>query len=144
MSVEKLFVLRDDRLPTIHEWQAALDRANSGIVLEDVGDLRNYSGYLPVTHHGHPSGFEWYYWPVDDEFFDDEDELGDRTHVIDCVTHSDLREYACGLIACAILAQAADGLFYDDESNQVVPPAIALEKGRRIGSELGSEVRRTF
>jgi hypothetical protein len=31
--------VREAKLPTIPQWQAALDRAGVGIVLEDVGDL---------------------------------------------------------------------------------------------------------
>ena len=39
MSVESFFFVRDAKLPTISQWQAALDQAEVGIVLEDAGDL---------------------------------------------------------------------------------------------------------
>jgi hypothetical protein len=68
MSVDSFFFVRDDKLPTIQQWQTALDQAEVGIVLEDVGDLRTQTGYLPGTHRGNPSGFEWFYWPVADNF----------------------------------------------------------------------------
>lgn len=34
MSVDSFFFVRDEKLPTIPQWQAALDRAGVGIVLE--------------------------------------------------------------------------------------------------------------
>ena len=60
MSVDSFFFVRDVKLPTIPQWQTALDRAVVGIVLEDVGDLRTHAGYLPATYFGEQSGFEWY------------------------------------------------------------------------------------
>ena len=41
MSVDSFFFVRDDKLPTIPQWQAALDQARVGIVLEDVGVFPN-------------------------------------------------------------------------------------------------------
>lgn len=64
MSVSQFVFLRDERLPTLEQWQAALDRAGVGITLDPVGDLRVHSGFLPARHHEHPSGFEWHYGPV--------------------------------------------------------------------------------
>ena len=61
MSIDSFFFVRDEKLPTISQWQAALDGAGVGIVLEDVGDLRKHTGYLPATFRGRPSGFEWFY-----------------------------------------------------------------------------------
>jgi hypothetical protein len=106
MSVDSFFFVRDAKLPTIPQWQAALDRAGVGIVLEDVGDLRTHTGYLPATHRGHPSGFEWFYGPLADNFGGDPPEgLDGREHVINCVTHSDMRELVCGSVACSVLLQ---------------------------------------
>ncbi len=127
MSVDSFFFVRDAKLPTIPQWQAALDRAGVGIVLDDVGDLRKHTGYLPATHRGHPSGFEWFYGPLADNFGGDPpDGLDGREHVINCVTHSDMRELVCGLVACSVLSQLADGVFLDEESGGLLEPAAAL------------------
>jgi hypothetical protein len=137
MSVDSFFFLRDDKLPTLSQWQAALDRAGAGIVLDNVGDLRKHTGYLPARYNGHGSGFEWYYGPLADTFGGKPPEgLADRAHVINCVTHSDMRELACGLIACSVLAQVAGGLFLDEESGQVIGADAALAMARRLESEL--------
>jgi len=127
MSVDSFYFIRDSKLPTIAQWQAALDRAGVGIVLEDVGDLREHTGYLPAKHRGHNSGFEWFYGPLEDNFGGDPpDGLGDRAHVINCVTHSDMRELVCGQVACSALIQLAEGLFFDEDTGGVVDAARAL------------------
>ena len=127
MSVESFFFVRDAKLPTIQRWQAALDLAGVGIVLENVGDLRKHTGYLPATHRGHPSGFEWFYGQVTDNFDGEAPEgLEGREHVIKCVTHSDMRELVCGFVACSVLLQLADGAFFDEESGGLLDPSAAL------------------
>src|SRR5262245_9139404 len=127
MSVDTFYFIRDDRLPTISQWQAALDRAGVGVVLDDVGDLREHTGYLPAKHRDHPSGFEWYYGPLADNFGGDPPEgLGDREHVINFVTHSDTRERFCAMVIGAGLASIANGLLFDEESGGTIDPATAL------------------
>jgi hypothetical protein len=127
MSVDTFFFVRDTKLPTVPEWQAALDQAGTEIVLEDVGDLRTHTGYLPATHRGHQTGFEWYYGPLAENFGGDPpDGLDGREHVINCVTHSDMRELVCALAACSVLGQMADGLFYDEESGGLLEPTAAM------------------
>ncbi len=136
MSVDSFFFIRDENLPTIAKWQAALDRASTGIILEDVGDLRTHTGYLPATHRGHESGFEWFYGPISETFGDPPPGIGNCGHAINCVTHSDLRELACAIISCSILAQLADGQFFDEESEQAAAPEVGIAVGRSIESEL--------
>jgi hypothetical protein len=125
------------KLPTIAQWQAALDRAGVGSVLEDVGDLRKHTGYLPATHRGHPSGFEWFYGPLAENFGGEPpDGLAGREHVVDCVTHSDMRELVCGLVACSVLSQLADGVFLDEDSGGVISADGALEMAFGLESHI--------
>lgn len=127
MSVDAFFFVRDARLPTVSEWQAALDQVGTEIVLEDIGELRTHTGFLPATHRGHPSGFEWYYGSLAENFGGEPpDGLDGREHVINCVTHSDVRELSCALAACSVLAQLADGKFFDEESGSLADPAKAM------------------
>jgi hypothetical protein len=136
MSVDSFFFVRDEKLPTISEWQSALDRAGVDIVLEDVGDLRKHTGYLPARYRGQPSGFEWLYGPLAENFGGDApDGLNGRVHVINCVTHSDMTELVCGLVACSVLSQVADGLFLDDESGGIVSADQALKMALGIESQ---------
>lgn len=137
MSVESYFFVRDSQLPTITHWQAALDSANVDIVLDDVGDLRQHNGYLPATHRGHPSGFEWYYGPLAENFGGDlPDGLDGREHVVVCVTHSDMRELVCGLVACSVLCQLADGVFFDEDSGGLMDPTESLAQALSFESQI--------
>jgi hypothetical protein len=137
MSVDSFFFVRDEKLPTISQWQAALDQAGVGIVLEDVGDLREHTGYLPATHRGHPSGFEWFYGPLADHFGGDPpDGLDGREHVVNCVTHSDMRELVCGSVACSVLLELADGVYFDEESESVMDPLAALAQALAMESQI--------
>ena len=61
--------------------------------------------------------------------------IGDRTHAVDFVTHSDMRELICGLVAGAILAKLADGLVFDEESGKFIDGDEALELARRAEAE---------
>ncbi len=136
MSVDSFFFVRDEKLPTIPQWQAALDGTGVGIVLADVGDLRKHTGYLPATHRGQSSGFEWFYGPLAENFSGDApDGLNGRGHVINCVTHSDMGELVCGLIACSVLSQVADGLFLDEESGSLISANQALQMALGIESQ---------
>jgi hypothetical protein len=129
MSVNSFFFVHDAKLPTIPQWQAALDLAGVGIVLEDVGDLRTHTGYLPANHRGQPSGFEWFYGPLGDNYSGNlPTGLSGRGHVINCVTHSDMRELVCGLVACSVLSLLADGVFLDEESGGLLHPSAALAR----------------
>jgi hypothetical protein len=133
MSVDTFVFVRDENLPTIQQWQAALDRAGTGIVLESIEDLRSHSGYLPATHRGQESGFEWYYGPLADYFGGTPpDGLGKRSHVINFVTHSDMRELVCALISGAVLAEIAEGLVFDEENEAVIDGKSALVVARSI------------
>jgi hypothetical protein len=131
MSVDTFVFLRDKRLPMVQEWQHALDLAKTGIVLEDIGDLRKHTGYLPAKFKGHESGFEWFYGLVKDTFGDKPSEIGDRTHAADLVTHSDMRERICALMAGAVLTKLADGLFLDEDSNGFIDGEKAMDLARQ-------------
>ncbi len=144
MSVNTFFFVRDARMPTILQWQTELDQAAMGIVLENVGELCTHKGYLPATHRGHQSGFEWYYGPLVETFGDDPpDGLDGRRHAINCVTHSDMRELACALAACSVLAQLADGMFYEEESGGLVDPAAAMAEAQSAEQHIKTCVNKT-
>lgn len=137
MSVDSFVFIRDERLPTVAEWQKALDRAAVEIQLEDVGGLRTHEGYLPAVHRGNSSGFEWCYGTIADNFGAEPPAgLGDRQHVIDFITHSDMRELVCAMVAGAVLAQLTDGLVFDEESGNLIKGDAAMEIAKRVEAQL--------
>jgi hypothetical protein len=115
----------------MEQWQAALDSAGTNVVLDKINDLRTHTGYLPATHRGYPSGFEWYYGPIAENFGGDlPDGIGNRTHAINFVTHSEMRELVCGMLAGAALAQISDGVVLDEESGELISGDAALKMAR--------------
>jgi hypothetical protein len=66
-------------------------------VRQGVGDLRQHTGYLPATHG--------------------------REYVVNCVTHSNLRQLVCGHIVCSVLVQL------DEDTGDVIGADAALELG---------------
>ena len=132
MSVDSFVFLQEDRLPTIAEWQGALDEEECGIALERIDDLRKHTGYLPASYRGHQSGFEWFFGPVAEVVGDKPEAVGNRSHAIDFVTHSDMRELICGMIAGAVLAKLADGLVFDEESGEYIDGNRALEIAKKL------------
>ena len=131
MSVDSFVFLQENRLPTIAEWQRALDEEQCGIALEPIKDLRTHSGYLPANYCGHQSGFEWFFGPIAETFGEKPEAVGSRSHAIDFVTHSDMRKLICGMIAGAVLAKLADGLVFDEESGEYIDGSKALEIAKR-------------
>ncbi|NQV26999.1 MAG: hypothetical protein HQ518_21830 [Rhodopirellula sp.] len=142
MSVDTFIFLNNDRLPSRDAWQHALDNAETGMTLDVVDNLREFSGYLPVKFNGADSGFEWYYGPVEEVFGRRPRELADRDFAIDFVTHSDMQELTCALYAAGVLGKLADGLFHDEERDAFVPCDRVLEIVRNIGVEERDRKRR--
>jgi hypothetical protein len=62
------------------------------------------------------------------------DGLDGREHVINIVTHGNMGELLCGLVACSVLAQRAEGLMYDEESCGLISADEALQSAREIES----------
>ena len=117
MSVENLLFFNGDKLPTVSEWQAALNAAGVDIRLDDVGDLRSHTGYLLAAFEGHESGFEWYFTANDEIFPDGVPEwVGGRSHSANFRTFSDFRELVCAMTAGSVLGQLTDGVGWEGVS----------------------------
>ena len=134
MSVDTFIFLNDDRLPSRDQWQAALDAENIKITLDEVDDLRDFSGYWPAKFDGHDSGFEWFYGPATETFGELPSGVGERDHAVNFVTHSDMRELACAMLVAGVLARLTDGKLLDEESDELVNGERALEIAREIAS----------
>jgi hypothetical protein len=132
MSVDSFVFLQDARLPTVAEWQHALDTLDTHITLGQVDDLRSHVGYLPACYRGHNTSFEWFFGPVTEIYGQVPEAIGERSHAIDFVTHSDMQELICGMIAGAVLAQLADGLVFDEESNSFIDGKRAFEIAKQV------------
>jgi hypothetical protein len=136
MSVEVLVALRDDRLPSCAQVNAALASIGADMTLADVDDLREHAGYIPAVLGGRSSGFEWYYEPANDGYADLIDgSIGDRAHIACLVFHSDEREAACACYAAAALCRAADGLFFDEAAGEWGPAAPLIADAKALEAD---------
>lgn len=135
MSVDSFVFLRDDRLPSIEQWQHGLDELGIDISLDQIDDLRAHEGYLPATFKGEDSGFEWYYGPADETFGEQPPRAGDRLHAVDFVTGGDMEELICATYCLGVLAKLADGLFYDEDSDTFMTGEEAIAMARDLESQ---------
>lgn len=121
MSVSTFVILQGEKLPTLAEWQRALDEAGFEIVLDATIDLRSHVGYLPAKFKDMDSGFEWHFGEISEVFGRKLEVAGSRSQAIEFATHSDEQEAICALLSAGTLARISDGLVYDEESENFVP-----------------------
>ncbi len=132
MSVETIVVLRDERLPTRDGWQRVIDEAGIELQLDEIPDLRMHSGYLPARLNGSDSGFEWFYGKTCEVIGDGIEIPSGYGHAAAFVTHSDMGELICALLAAGCLAIASGGLFFDEETGAFVSGDRSIEIAGRI------------
>src|SRR2546425_10775574 len=80
--------LRNERVPTLSDWNAAITAEGFDLVLEPF-DLRTDDGYRPAMLKGQESGFEWYLSPV--AKLEEEPGFSVKAHIGDC----DLKASLC-------------------------------------------------
>lgn len=122
MSVDTFVFIRNDKLPTTTDWNAALKSAGIPLVLDDIDDLPSFSGYLPAKFATHDAGFEWMFGRAQEIAESVAASVGDRTHVGVFTTHGEMIELVSSLYAAAALTKITDGLAYDGESGEFFSP----------------------
>jgi hypothetical protein len=78
------------------------------------------------------AGFEFYLSPVAEGFGVVDFDIGSRDLVANFMTHSDMGALKGSMLAAAALAEAADGLVFDEGTGGVMPAARLLEQARDI------------
>lgn len=113
-------------MPSPSVWQRAIREAGFPIELEADFDPDTASGFCPCRYRGAESGFEYSASPLSPA---DVVELGappGSDFSVTFVTHSDLREFACSVVAAGALALASDGLLLDPQSGDSFLAADAM------------------
>ncbi len=143
MSVEMNVFLRADRLPTAQQWADAIVAAGFDAQLDRSVQLTTHTGYLPCRYGGKDSGFEYYRDDLEDVELDPEisEGVGDRDTVVSFVSHGDLRELTCAIIAAAVLTQLADGMYWDTEGDELYPAEGAVRQAREVEQDLLRELK---
>jgi hypothetical protein len=79
-----------------------------------------------VQFHGEDAGFEYYSRAVNEEERAETGTPPGVDFVVTLVTHSDLRELACSLVASGVLCYVSGGMLFDPDSGESFPPDRAL------------------
>jgi hypothetical protein len=127
------------RLPTIAEWQAAIDAAGFPLRLDDDGRaLTASTGYFPVERAGQASGFELFceIAPAEEVPATVAVKLPGVLMRASFVTHSEIAELITKLYAAAALAKITDGTQFDTESGELVAPPDPLQHARDQVAEI--------
>src|SRR6185295_16852600 len=112
--------LRDKRLPTVAEWNAAIKAEGFDLVL-DPFDIRTEDGYRPAMLHGQETGFEWYLSPIAslEELpgFPFKAHIGDSDLRASLSFSSQANEDVASAVAGAVLAKLSGGYYLDQETD---------------------------
>jgi hypothetical protein len=141
MSME-IFVLSDKRLGTIDEGQQAIDAEGFDLRLDTSRPFEDLSGHLPAHRGEQHAGFECDHWdPLDvmDEESCADIDFGRRwTQALAFRFGGDFHALWAAYAAAAAYAKATDGVVFDGESGEVLPPEKAAQVARDIERDLPS------
>jgi hypothetical protein len=126
MSVDLIVFLRRSAMPSPSDWQQVIRATGLPVELDVEFDADTFKGFLPCKLRGVVSGFEYYASPLSPKEAAEAGASGSDFSVT-FVTHSDLKEFACSVVAAGALAQASGGLLVDPQSGEsfAAPDAMA-------------------
>jgi hypothetical protein len=131
MAME-FWVLSDQQLNSIAEWQSAIDAEDFPLRLSDDKPFENLNGFLPAHLRGEPTGFECSHWPAG-EFMRDMTKIDfgrDWRYVLAFRWRGDFNELRAAWIAGSAYAHATAGIVFDDQEGKVRTAAEALKAAR--------------
>jgi len=143
MSVEMNVFLHADRLPTARQWADAIIAAGFEAHLDAAVDLDRHTGFIRCQYAGKDSGFELYRDEVEDVELDPDvsQGIGDRNLVMSFVSHGDLRELTCAIVAAAVLTSLTDGMYWDTEGEELFPAEGAITQAKEVEEDLRLELK---
>ncbi len=129
MSTELHVLLPAEELPTVHEWQTAIQAHGFDLVLDSTLNLHTDAGFTPAVYKGQETGFEFDLSPASD-IADLYREVGDLLEGRDFSANfrwgSDLSECAAATIAAAVLAATTAGILYNPQEGVADRDAAAI------------------
>jgi hypothetical protein len=141
MSVDLIVYLPRSAMPSPERWQQAIRDAGFPVELDTDFDVDSFSGFLPCRFRGAEAGFEYFGAQVEEAERAQSQAPDGCDFSVTLVTHSDLREFACSLLAAGALCDATRGLLVDPQSGESCPPERALEWVREQLAELEPHLR---
>ena len=126
MSVTLYVSCKKSSLPTRDQWQAAITKAGFDLVLNPF-EWKSQSGFLGAKYKGEKSGFEC----MAEDAKPVAKQLGMKLPdgndvVVSFVFGSDVTESHAATAASAVLAQCAQGAYFDEYSDELLDGATAI------------------
>jgi hypothetical protein len=129
MSIEFHVLLSHPGLPTVQEWQIAIQAHGFDLVLDTTLNLHTDAGFTPTLYKGQETGFEFDLSSASD-IADVSSEVGDLLEGRDLSANfrwgSDLSECAAATIAAAVLATITEGILYDPQERAAYRDVAAI------------------
>ncbi len=131
MSIE-IYVLSDRQLSSIAEWQQAIAREGTDLLLDTSRPFEALSGHLPAHRGGQHAGFECDHWDPNEIIDNCPDvDFGHRwTKALAFRFGGDFLALWGAFVAAAAYARATNGVVFDDQSGEVLSPDQALQVAR--------------
>jgi hypothetical protein len=117
MSIELHVYLREESLPTRAEWQAAIDRGEGKLVIDEFAP-RAHSGFLPCRLNGVECGFEYSFDPLPEQDEALRKPIGNRDRVVTLVLQGSLDDLRAAMYGAAALTELSDGVYFDPQSGE--------------------------
>ena len=150
MSVELYVYLRSSEVPTRDAWQQAIEAAGIDLVLDAGYDVGQDSGFFPARmgNYDEDTGFEFYLDPIGDdtsfpEGTDVTEQLADRDVMAAFRFSFDLRECVAATYAAAALTQLVNGFFCEEDGDELLDGAQALELARQTDRDVAQHLQRS-
>ena len=137
MAME-LFILSDEQLNSIDEWQAAIDSEGYPLRLEDKTPIKTLKGFLPVMLHDAKTGFECNHWPAAEFMREMPDVNFGRNwkYVLTFRWGGDLNQVQAAWMAAAAYARAVAGVVFDEETRRLLSAVQAVQTVQDIMREM--------
>jgi hypothetical protein len=139
MSAELYVLAKRSQLPSLPEWQGALDQSAFSIKLDPSVNLLDHSGFLPCTYKGAPTGFELSIGSGSG-LMESYPELQSRTEHLDAVATfswgGDINQCVSAVCSAAVLTQLSHGLMYDPQEGQSFDGSQAILQARQVVESL--------
>lgn len=144
MSCELYVLAKPSQLPSLPEWQAALNRSSFPIKLDESVNLVKHSGFLPCTFKDLATGFELAIGHSN-ELTESYPELKPKTYDLDAVAtfswSGDMTECVSAFCSAAVLTQLSNGILYDPQEGQLFSASeAALQASQLLQSLQDSSV----
>ena len=126
MSMELIVYLKHSAMPTLSNLQQAIHDAEFPLQLDPDIDLNSHSGFLPCKLRGAESGFEYFVRRLSGSEAAEVGTPSDSNFSVTLVTHSNLQECACAVVAAGVIARVTGGLLVDPQSSESFAATDAL------------------